>query len=46
MMQRRTTRQISVGDDRVGRVRIGGDAPVSVQTMMARYMADGFGCAG
>ena len=40
MMQRRTTRQISVGDDRVGRVRIGGDAPVSVQTMTAGYTYD------
>ncbi len=37
MIQRRKTRQIVVGDDRVGRVRIGGDAPVSVQTMTAGY---------
>ncbi|HEY0008950.1 MAG TPA: flavodoxin-dependent (E)-4-hydroxy-3-methylbut-2-enyl-diphosphate synthase, partial [Tepidisphaeraceae bacterium] len=37
MIQRRKTRQITVGDDRVGRVRIGGDAPVSVQTMTAGY---------
>ena len=37
MIQRRQTRQIVVGDDRVGRVRIGGDAPVSVQTMTAGY---------
>ncbi len=34
---RRTTRQVVVGDDRTGRVRIGGDAPVSVQTMTAGY---------
>ena len=26
-----------IGDDRVGRVAIGGDAPVSVQTMTAGY---------
>ncbi|HEX8340227.1 MAG TPA: flavodoxin-dependent (E)-4-hydroxy-3-methylbut-2-enyl-diphosphate synthase [Tepidisphaeraceae bacterium] len=37
MHVRRKTRQIVVGDDRVGRVRIGGDAPVSVQTMTAGY---------
>ena len=37
MIQRRKTRQIVVGDDRVGRIRIGGDAPVSVQTMTAGY---------
>lgn len=37
MIQRRKTRQIVVGDDRVGRVRVGGDAPVSVQTMTAGY---------
>jgi len=34
---RRPTRQVTVGDDRVGRVRIGGDAPVAVQTMTAGY---------
>ena len=33
MSQRRPTRMITLGDDRVGRVRIGGDAPVAVQTM-------------
>jgi len=37
MLQRRKTRQISVGDDRVGRVLIGGNAPVSVQTMTSGY---------
>lgn len=33
-----------VGDDRVGRVRIGGDAPVSVQTMTAGYTHDVDAC--
>src|SRR5689334_8202620 len=37
MIQRRKTRQVTLGDDRVGYVRIGGDAPVSVQTMTAGY---------
>jgi len=37
MIQRRKTRQITVGDDRVGVVRIGGDAPVAVQTMTSGY---------
>ena len=37
MIERRPTRQIEVGDSRVGVVRIGGDAPVSVQTMTAGY---------
>ncbi|MGC4033335.1 MAG: flavodoxin-dependent (E)-4-hydroxy-3-methylbut-2-enyl-diphosphate synthase [Tepidisphaeraceae bacterium] len=37
MIQRRQTRQIIVGDDRVGRVKIGGGARVSVQTMTAGY---------
>jgi (E)-4-hydroxy-3-methylbut-2-enyl-diphosphate synthase len=36
-IQRRKTRKVIVGDDRVGRVGIGGDAPVSVQTMTAGY---------
>lgn len=40
MIQRRKTRQVIVGDDRVGRVRIGGDAPVSVQTMTSGYTHD------
>jgi len=37
MIPRRKTRKVTVGDDRVGRVSIGGDAPVSVQTMTAGY---------
>lgn len=37
MTPRRKTRQVTLGDDRVGIVRIGGDAPVSVQTMTAGY---------
>ena len=34
---RRATRQVALGDDRTGIVRIGGDAPVSVQTMTSGY---------
>ncbi|MEM6855527.1 MAG: flavodoxin-dependent (E)-4-hydroxy-3-methylbut-2-enyl-diphosphate synthase [Planctomycetota bacterium] len=37
MIQRRKTRQVQLGDDRTGIVKIGGDAPVSVQTMTAGY---------
>ncbi|HEX8324200.1 MAG TPA: flavodoxin-dependent (E)-4-hydroxy-3-methylbut-2-enyl-diphosphate synthase [Tepidisphaeraceae bacterium] len=37
MISRRQTRQIVVGDDRVGRVKIGGGARVSVQSMTAGY---------
>ena len=37
MIQRRKTRQITLGDDQHGYVKIGGDAPVSVQTMTAGY---------
>ncbi|MCC7407506.1 MAG: flavodoxin-dependent (E)-4-hydroxy-3-methylbut-2-enyl-diphosphate synthase, partial [Phycisphaeraceae bacterium] len=37
MIERRKTRQVVVGDDRVGRVKIGGDGRVSVQTMTAGY---------
>ena len=40
MQPRRTTRQVTVGDERVGFVRIGGDAPISVQTMTAGYTHD------
>ncbi len=36
-MQRRKTRQVTVGDKAHGIVAIGGDAPVSVQTMTAGY---------
>ncbi|HMN95933.1 MAG TPA: flavodoxin-dependent (E)-4-hydroxy-3-methylbut-2-enyl-diphosphate synthase [Phycisphaerales bacterium] len=38
--RRRPTRQVIVGDDRVGRVAIGGDAPVAVQTMTAGFTHD------
>lgn len=44
MVHRRKTRQISVGDERVGVVKIGGDAPVSVQTMTAGYTHDVDAC--
>ncbi|MHC4990924.1 MAG: flavodoxin-dependent (E)-4-hydroxy-3-methylbut-2-enyl-diphosphate synthase [Planctomycetota bacterium] len=37
MSPRRITRQVQVGNDRTGVVAIGGDAPVSVQTMTAGY---------
>ena len=37
MIQRRETREILLGDDRHGRVKIGGGAPVSVQTMTSGY---------
>lgn len=37
MIQRRKTRQVSLGDERTGIVKIGGDASVSVQTMTAGY---------
>ena len=37
MIQRRPTRQVTLGDDQHGYVKIGGDAPVSVQTMTAGY---------
>jgi (E)-4-hydroxy-3-methylbut-2-enyl-diphosphate synthase len=37
MTPRRKTRKVVIGDSRVGRVEIGGDAPVSVQTMTAGY---------
>jgi len=40
MIERRKTRQVTFGDDRVGRVKIGGDAPVAVQTMTAGYTHD------
>ncbi|MDP7028738.1 MAG: flavodoxin-dependent (E)-4-hydroxy-3-methylbut-2-enyl-diphosphate synthase [Phycisphaerales bacterium] len=43
-MERRTTRQITVGDDRTGRVRVGGDAEVSVQTMTSGYTYDVDAC--
>ena len=37
MIPRRKTRQVMVGDEAHGRVAIGGDAPVSVQSMTAGY---------
>jgi len=37
MTPRRPTRQISLGNARTGIVRIGGDAPIAVQTMTAGY---------
>jgi (E)-4-hydroxy-3-methylbut-2-enyl-diphosphate synthase len=40
MQTRRKTRQVILGDDAHGRVAIGGDAPVSVQTMTAGYTHD------
>ena len=40
MEPRRKTRQILVGDDRTGRVAIGGGAPIAVQTMCAGYTYD------
>jgi (E)-4-hydroxy-3-methylbut-2-enyl-diphosphate synthase len=40
MIQRRKTRQVTLGDKAHGIVRIGGDAPVSVQTMTAGYTYD------
>ncbi|MBX9737815.1 MAG: flavodoxin-dependent (E)-4-hydroxy-3-methylbut-2-enyl-diphosphate synthase, partial [Phycisphaerales bacterium] len=50
LLRRRPTRQIVVGDDRVGRVKIGGGlfgttpAPVSVQTMTTGYTHDVTAC--
>ncbi len=44
MIQRRKTRQVVVGDDRHGYVKIGGDAPVAVQTMTAGYTYDVDAC--
>ena len=37
MLPRRPTRQISIGNERTGIVRIGSDAPVVVQTMTTGY---------
>ena len=37
MILRRKTRQVILGDDAHGRVAIGGDAPVSVQSMTSGY---------
>lgn len=40
MIPRRKTRQITLGDDTHGYVKIGGDAPISVQTMTAGFTHD------
>jgi (E)-4-hydroxy-3-methylbut-2-enyl-diphosphate synthase len=40
MIPRRQTRQVTLGDEAHGYVRIGGDAPVSVQSMTAGYTYD------
>jgi (E)-4-hydroxy-3-methylbut-2-enyl-diphosphate synthase len=44
MTPRRPTRQVTLGDDAHGIVRIGGDAPVSVQSMTAGYTYDVDAC--
>jgi (E)-4-hydroxy-3-methylbut-2-enyl-diphosphate synthase len=46
MIPRRKTRKVTVGDARVGFVSIGGDAPVSVQTMTAGYTHEIDRCIG
>jgi (E)-4-hydroxy-3-methylbut-2-enyl-diphosphate synthase len=46
MIPRRKTRQVVLGDDAHGFVRIGGDAPVSVQSMTAGYTHDVDACVG
>ncbi|MDP7086220.1 MAG: flavodoxin-dependent (E)-4-hydroxy-3-methylbut-2-enyl-diphosphate synthase [Phycisphaerales bacterium] len=43
-MERRETRQLTLGNDHTGIVRIGGDASVSVQTMTSGYTHDIDGC--
>src|SRR4029450_11473764 len=40
MIRRRQTRQVTLGDTAHGYVKIGGDAPVSVQSMTAGYTHD------
>ena len=42
--ERRPTRAVTLGDDRVGRITIGGGAPVSVQTMTSGFTHDVAGC--
>ena len=44
MIQRRQTRQVTIGDRAHGFVRIGGDAPVSVQSMTSTYTHDIAAC--
>jgi (E)-4-hydroxy-3-methylbut-2-enyl-diphosphate synthase len=46
MLVRRKTRKVVVGDDRVGFVGIGGDAPVSVQSMTSGYTFEIEKCVG
>lgn len=45
MQPRRPTRQVTLGDSRVGHVKIGGDAPITVQSMTAGYTHDVDRCA-
>jgi (E)-4-hydroxy-3-methylbut-2-enyl-diphosphate synthase len=40
MIPRRATRQVTVGDERVGTIGIGSDSPVSVQSMTSGYTYD------
>ncbi len=40
MIERRKTRQVTIGDEKHGFIKIGGDAPVSVQTMTSGYTHD------
>lgn len=40
MLPRRKTRQVTLGDEQHGFVKIGGDAPVSVQSMTSGYTYD------
>jgi (E)-4-hydroxy-3-methylbut-2-enyl-diphosphate synthase len=46
MIARRSTRKVIVGDEAHGFVAIGGDAPVSVQSMTAGYTHDIDACVG
>jgi (E)-4-hydroxy-3-methylbut-2-enyl-diphosphate synthase len=46
MIPRRLTRKVIVGDEAHGFVAIGGDAPVSVQSMTAGYTHDIDACVG
>jgi (E)-4-hydroxy-3-methylbut-2-enyl-diphosphate synthase len=44
MFPRKITRQVTIGDDRVGRIKVGGGAPVVVQTMTSGFTHDVDGC--
>jgi (E)-4-hydroxy-3-methylbut-2-enyl-diphosphate synthase len=46
MFARRQTRKVTIGDDTHTRVSIGGDAPVSVQSMTAGYTHEIDRCVG